>query len=76
MEFMNYEMVGLELDKAFNAHRTKQEKNKGMCAWCMACAHDVTRHEEHLEEEWKSTKEDFWESCERQNWVWHQAQIE
>ncbi len=43
MIFWNYEKVGLELDKAFNAHRDKtRERQWGTC---MAHAHDITKNQ-------------------------------
>ncbi len=42
MIFKNHNMVGLELDKAFNAHNDKTRG--GLRGTCMSCAHDITKN--------------------------------
>ncbi len=44
MIFQNYEKVGLELDKLFNAHKDKtRERQEGTY---MDCVHDITKTKE------------------------------
>ncbi len=45
--FLNYDKVGIELDKAFNAHKDKTKD-----------AHDITKN--HRREEQESTITDSW----------------
>ncbi len=54
MVFLNYQKMGVELDKAFNAHKDKTRKGKE--GTCDASAHDVS--EIHRKKEWESTIED------------------
>ncbi len=64
MVFQNYDKVGIELDKVFNAHNDKaREGEEGVK---MAFAHGATKN--NRSEEQESTKEASQKSCKRHNW--------
>ncbi len=50
--------MGIELDKALNAHNDKMREGQGSS--CMACVHDATK--KNRREEWEITKEGSQES--------------